>query len=72
MTTFASLWYAKGETDWEKQVIKAVQEVLSHPLGGRVAVVIYAQDKPGDRRVVILPSMNGITKKTIELTMRGD
>ena len=67
-----ALWRDKSGGSWEQWLLKAVSEVLSHPLGGRVDIIVYSQEKPGDRRVVILPSMGGVTKKTIELTMDGD
>jgi hypothetical protein len=33
-------------------VLRAVQEVLSHPEGGKVEVMVYPRERPGQRRVV--------------------
>ena len=58
--------------NWEKQVLKAVSEVLSHPNGGRVDVIIHTQAVSGERRISINPSLVGITKKTVIHNINDD
>ena len=67
-----SLFHAKSGVDWKSSVLKAVEEVLSHPLGGKVEVMVYPQAKPGDRRVVGHVSLWGSKQFQMELSQASD
>jgi hypothetical protein len=56
-------------SDWEKSVIAAVREVISHPFGGRVEVFVNAKELPGQFGVKPVVYLNGKRKPETVVTI---
>ena len=53
--------------DWEKTVLSAVREVISHPFGGKVEVFVKSTDVPGRFRIKPVVFFNGRIKPESEV-----
>ena len=59
--------------DWHSLVIKAVQEVLNHPKGGRIDILVFCdQADPTRKNIVIEPLLVGIRKKRTVVNIDDD
>ncbi len=67
-----SVFRVNDGTDWKLSVLSAVEEVLSHPLGGKVEISVYPEIPIGSRRIVIHPSLWGTQSKSMQLRMDAD
>lgn len=53
--------------EWEKNVLSAVREIISHPFGGRVEVYVWKTEAPGKFRLKPVVFFNGKQKQVVEV-----
>ena len=60
------------EIDWKQKVLRAVQEVVSHPYGGMVKVFVYTVGVPGRRKVHPIPFLKGKEESEVTIDIEDD